>query len=165
VRLLYFGEVGAVDGGNGILRRTCERARKFCALRRALLVLPAALGILSELGCLGLGLPKMSEYNWRECDGHQSDEASFSSLDPLLGRFRRTQGAQVGGLTREEIKECGRQPLTLACVEHYAQRNQENVAKVLGDITSGRLPALPPPALPGLESLPTIDLGELTPKK
>ncbi len=82
-----------------------------------------------------------------------------------LSVFTMPMEAQAGGLTPEEIKECGRQPLSLACVGHYAQRNQENVAKVLGDITSGRLPALPPPALPGLESLPTIDLGELALKK
>lgn len=72
--------------------------------------------------------------------------------------------AQAGSLTAAQIKECGRQPLSLECVEHYAQRNQDNVGKVLGDITSGRLPALPPPALPGLDSLPTVDLGSLLPK-
>jgi hypothetical protein len=64
----------------------------------------------------------------------------------------------------EAAKTCKAEPLTFACLDHYAQRNQENVARILGDITAGRLPAIPPPALPLLEELPTIDLGKLPAK-
>ena len=81
-----------------------------------------------------------------------------------LGAFILPMPAQAEGLSPEEVKQCRRQPMSLACVEHYAQRNQDNVGKVLGDITSGRLPALPPPALPGLEALPTVDLEKLLSK-
>jgi hypothetical protein len=64
-------------------------------------------------------------------------------------------------LAREGARACKEQPLTLACAEHYAQRNQDNIAKVVGDITAGRAPVLPPPALPLLEDLPPLDLRTL----
>jgi hypothetical protein len=62
-------------------------------------------------------------------------------------------------LAREEARACKAQPLTLTCLEHYSQRNQANIDKVLGEITAGRSPVLRPPALPLLEDLPSLDLG------
>jgi hypothetical protein len=81
-----------------------------------------------------------------------------------FGMFSVPMVAQAAPLTPAQIKECGRQPLSLDCAEQYAQRNQDNVGKILGDITAGRLPALPPPALPGLDLLPTVDLEKLLSK-
>ena len=57
-----------------------------------------------------------------------------------------------------------RDTLSLACVESYARQNQANVSKIIGDLTAGRPPVLPAPALPGLEKLPSVDLGKLLPK-
>ena len=64
-------------------------------------------------------------------------------------------------LAREEARACKAQPLTFTCVEHYSQRNQDNIAKVVGDIAAGRPPVLRPPALPLLENLPSLDLRTL----
>ena len=70
----------------------------------------------------------------------------------------------TAGAVVDRGKECSRQPLTIECLDYYAQKNEENVEKVLSDVTEGRPPELPPPALPGLESLRAIDLGKLAPK-
>jgi hypothetical protein len=72
-----------------------------------------------------------------------------------------TLSAHAESLPPEEARACKTQPLTFACLDRYAQRNQENIAKMLGDITAGRPAVLPPPALPVLEDLPPIDLGRL----
>jgi hypothetical protein len=64
-------------------------------------------------------------------------------------------------LAREDARSCKAQPLTLTCLERYSQRNQDNVDKVLGDITAGRPPVLRAPALPLLEDLPSLDLRML----
>ena len=64
-------------------------------------------------------------------------------------------------LAREEARSCKAQPLTLTCLEDYSQRNQNNIEKVLGDITAGRPPVLRPPALPLLEDLPSLNLRTL----
>jgi hypothetical protein len=78
---------------------------------------------------------------------------SMSALAPM--------SAHAESLPPEEARECKTQPLTFACLDRYAQRNQDNIAKLLGDITAGRPAVLPPPALPLLEGLPPIDLGRL----
>lgn len=59
---------------------------------------------------------------------------------------------------------CDKDPVGLACIEYYAQKNQANVSKIIGDLTAGRPPALSSPALPGFDKLPSLDLGKLLPK-
>jgi hypothetical protein len=70
-------------------------------------------------------------------------------------------GVHAESLGREDTRSCKAQPLTLTCLEHYSQRNQDNIEKVMGDITAGRPPVLRPPALPLLEDLPSLDLRML----
>jgi hypothetical protein len=82
-----------------------------------------------------------------------------------LGAFATPVGAQAGGPASEAAQACASQPLTFACLDHYAQRNQDNVAKVFADVSAGRLPTLRPPAVPLLESLPTIDLEKMVTTK
>lgn len=69
--------------------------------------------------------------------------------------------ADAESLAREDGRSCKAQPLTLTCLEHYSMRNQDNINKVLGDITAGRPPVLRPPAVPLLEDLPSLDLRML----
>jgi hypothetical protein len=78
---------------------------------------------------------------------------TMSALAPM--------SARAESLPPDEGRACKTQPLTFACLDRYALRNQDNIAKVLGDITAGRPPVLPPPALPLLEGLPSLDLGRL----
>jgi hypothetical protein len=56
-------------------------------------------------------------------------------------------------------KPCDKDPVGLACIEYHAQKSQADVSKIFGDLTAGR-----PPALPGLDKLPSLDLGKLLPK-
>jgi len=78
---------------------------------------------------------------------------SMSALAPM--------SAHTESLPPGEGRTCKTQPLTFACLDRYAQRNQDNIRKVRGDIATGRPPVLPPPALPLLEGLPSVDIGRL----
>jgi hypothetical protein len=82
-----------------------------------------------------------------------------------LATFAAPMGVQAGGPTSEAAKECASQPLSFACLDHYAQRNQDNVAKTFAEVSAGRLPTMRPPALPVLENLPTIDLEKMVSPK
>jgi hypothetical protein len=87
------------------------------------------------------------------------------ALALCIGGFAIPMGAQAGGSASEAAKECASQPLSFACLDYYAQRNQDNVAKTFAEVSSGRLPTLRPPALPLLENLPTIDLEKMVTTK
>jgi hypothetical protein len=83
----------------------------------------------------------------------------FLFLSCVFASALAPMSVHAESLAREEATACKAQPLTLTCLERYSQRNQDNIDKVLGDITAGRPPALRPPALPLLEDLPSLDLG------